>query len=1398
MGFNAGEGVLDYSYCEEDIVKSAKSNIRGFIQIIIGVVIALGLLSFLFSTLIGSLSCLGGCMGCEACIETAACADDCGCADCDYESMTAEQVEKANERVSCDGYDCCGREGCLACGGCGDCSQCSGYDYDTITIYVGDTSYEKKIDSDTSHLSVSMPSGMEEPYYTYYGLFDKDGTCYVNENGTVQKKLKDGLVLYAKFEETNLGVQYELYFDMSALGMDDVRLAVTVGGAMPTFPTVPEKEGYRFKGWYTSNDYFVGDGTKLKPTFHLSDFRISPNSSSRVCKLTPRYEVNQRTVQFYVNGSYYASITADYGSTMGKVFNMFYDSYRDYSEEESFFGWATYNGAEPNEKIHDDAILREDMSVYAIMRPARFFYFYTNTPTDRYSNKEVKLHEGATNVVFDDIEQLAFIKDEDTYPGYKFVGWYRSSNPSDYDQAITSIDRVESNTPYNYYAKWEKATYTLTYWVMDHKAGELKDDVQEKYQMGDTHRLFSGVKDPVGYEFVGWCFDEDCLGTVYTEYLPDGTYGNKDLYAKFAPDTYTITLIAPGGSFNSNYTGSSLGGDTIAYGSSDNINRAYKEGYNFVGWFYGDIGTGEGEQITDSDGDLLKPFTLETLGYAVTEENEGIVNKQFTLFAKWTIKVFEVEFIADGMTHETCEVEWGKTIIKTMPNPEKEGHTFQYWTYQHSGDRYYDTHIIKDGAEGVVRDGKVVLVAKFDINKYTVTFVVDGNEYEKKNIAWNTLLSDVEKTFQEPPYTGTLRRRVGWYDTATYDNEMKLDEPITSSIKLYAKYDYAKEFTFNGAEGVKTRYFFVGDKETFPNDSKKGYDFLGWCSDEALTTDPVLENVRIRETTARVYYAKHQTIEYNIEYYLSEGTQAWKTDTYTVEDVKILIAPGDAGAPTKEGYSFNGWKWNGNTISELNHMTEHKKLYAIFTPNVYEITLGAEGNNVVKNATYDAGFDFGVPSEKEGYDFVGWSWEYNGPESSVVTDNTGKSLPGKVYDIAEDTTAYPVFRVKAYSAFWKDPANDKILEQTVIKHFEYVELPTNPSKEGYTFVGWYKDKACTQEYDPYDTMVTGDVVVWAKFEINSYNVTFVVDTGLQYVAYDLVYNTSLADAMASAQSKVNEYVALTDAHFVNWLTDDGAIYTASSLVPAKHLTLTAKFYMPITVHYEKHDGTVEEAGPYYVDENDTIYQYTYSRNGYTFDGWYTVSNTKQSFPMVVNENTPEDIYLYARWTANTYTITYYVDSAWTIANTQTYTMNETQEYGGFKLWMPAQIPGKVFKGWYFGRSTSGTYIGEALDNYGLEEGELVYGDIELYGVWEDITYSVKFFVDGVEQTARQQQYKNGAYLQSLTWSPEVPTGKSFIGWRIKGTQTLVIDDMGNWRNSTFTWEEDLLLEAWFI
>lgn len=54
--------------------------------------------------------------------------------------------------------------------------------------------------------------------------------------------------------------------------------------------------------------------------------------------------------------------------------------------------------------------------------------------------------------------------------------------------------------------------------------------------------------------------------------------------------------------------------------------------------------------------------------------------------------------------------------------------------------------------------------------------------------------------------------------------------------------------------------------------------------------------------------------------------------------------------------------------------------------------------------------------------------------------------------------------------------------------------PTNPTKTGYTFDGWYTEETCTNPYD-FATSVQNALTLYAKWKINQYTITFKPENG---------------------------------------------------------------------------------------------------------------------------------------------------------------------------------------------------------------------------------------------------------------------------------------------------------------
>ena len=98
-----------------------------------------------------------------------------------------------------------------------------------------------------------------------------------------------------------------------------------------------------------------------------------------------------------------------------------------------------------------------------------------------------------------------------------------------------------------------------------------------------------------------------------------------------------------------------------------------------------------------------------------------------------------------------------------------------------------------------------------------------------------------------------------------------------------------------------------------------------------------------------------------------------------------------------------------------------------------------------------------------------------------------------------------------------------------------VPLPDDPVKEGYHFVGWYYDEALSNAYD--GNPIYEDTSLYAKFEINTYSVTFNSDGGSAVESQTVDWNTS---ATLTTPTRVG-YT------FKGWFLPNGTQYTNQAI-----------------------------------------------------------------------------------------------------------------------------------------------------------------------------------------------------------------------------------------------------------
>jgi uncharacterized repeat protein (TIGR02543 family) len=184
---------------------------------------------------------------------------------------------------------------------------------------------------------------------------------------------------------------------------------------------------------------------------------------------------------------------------------------------------------------------------------------------------------------------------------------------------------------------------------------------------------------------------------------------------------------------------------------------------------------------------------------------------------------------------------------------------------------------------------------------------------------------------------------------------------------------------------------------------------------------------------------------------------------------------------------------------------------------------------------------------------------------------------------------------------------------------------TNPTKTGYTFDNWYTTNALNTLFDFTNTQIISDTTVYAKFNINTYAVTFNADGGIpapppQNIAY--------------GQKVTSVTVTKTGNTLDGWYTEAGFVnkwdFNVDTVSGA--MTLYAK-WTPITyaVTFNTNGGTpvpttqnINHGGK--VTEPPT----TMIKTDYVFDGWYKEAglNNKWDFSM---DTVTATITLYAKW-----------------------------------------------------------------------------------------------------------------------------------------------------------------------
>ena len=443
------------------------------------------------------------------------------------------------------------------------------------------------------------------------------------------------------------------------------------------------------------------------------------------------------------------------------------------------------------------------------------------------------------------------------------------------------------------------------------------------------------------------------------------------------------------------------------------------------------------------------------------------------------------------------------------------------------------------------------------------------------------------------------------------------------------------------------------------------------------------------------------------------------------------------------GY-FSTRYWNDKYATYSSPSVGFRPVLEVLNPD----TLGSDGLKVV---TLDLGGGTLGGSSEDIQIIVKSSESFAAPASDGMTrpdGNTGSyfmwlgsngklyapgaSVPADVTELTVQWTA-PTYAVTLNT-------NGGTINNGNVTGYTYgvgATLPTDVTRTGYTFKGWYDNENLTgSPVTAIGGAETGNKEYWAKWEINQYTITFDTNGGSEIAPITQDYGTEIT---APADPTRKGYT------FKGW---DKEI---PETMPAENITVKAQWEInQYTITFDTNGGS--EIAPITQDYGTKITAPANpTRKGYTFKGW------DKEIPKTMPA---ENITVKAQWEINQYTITFDTNGGSEIAPI-------TQDYGT-KITAPDNPTrkGYTFKGW--DKEIPETMPAE---------------NITVKAQWKINQYTITFDTNGGSEIAPITQ----DYGTKIT-APDNPTrkGYTFKGWDKEIPETMPAENLtitARWRDT---------------
>ena len=665
-------------------------------------------------------------------------------------------------------------------------------------------------------------------------------------------------------------------------------------------------------------------------------------------------------------------------------------------------------------------------------------------------------------------------------------------------------------------------------------------------------------------------------------------------------------------------------GDTITLPTTEPT----REGYSFKGWSVEVIPAENDADCYDADGaDDAADETLLKAGDTYTITAGGVI---FT--AQWEKKTFTVKYYLPDETGAWVEkkmdtvdsVDYATYSLWT-PNAE-DGYEFSGW-YQKPADIG-----VKAKVEKLYMAKEWKLYGKFTPIEYTIQYVYNDGKATSTNPTTYTVESDTI-TLADATGADWGKTFLEWHD----ENGQKITEIPTGStgdrvITAYWNWPVHLHYLDKDNNEIESATLYVSELEpgacVLPTGEKTGYDFDGWyeAKKDIGTASHKLNALSIAKKW-ELYgrYTAKTDVSYTVKY-LREG------DNKVLAPEKVVTDQTFDTEVTEQAADVVGY--TPDAPSKTMILDEYNKVLTFsYSANTYDYTVRhikqlPDGSYDEENAeveTLSGKFEAlaAVTAKDYGSHY---------PTNDADTKQNIKIEKGLTIDVKYDLDEHTLtFETNGGSA----------INPVTVRHGNAVARPADPTKDKYTFIGWYADPEFTEEYD-FATVLEADKTIYAKFELTS------TPIGDIYVRYDVLHIKQLPDGTYDlANAEVEHLSAKKDTTVTAVIKDYRATHHVNVNRTLSKLTGTAiqpykgvdgkPVYTILSVYYDLdfHTLTFDTMGGSKIAPETVRHGLTVAKpkdpvnGGYIFDGWYTDKTYRTPY----NFATPltQDTTIYAKW-----------------------------------------------------------------------------------------------------------------------------------------------------------------------